>query len=48
MKILNVPNIVSIKHKYFYAYFWDSKFKKLKKKYIGKHLPPPFNFLYNL
>ena len=32
------------KHKYFYAYFWDSKSKKLKKKYIGKHLPLPFNF----
>ena len=32
------------KHKYFYAYFWDSKSKKLKKKYIGKHLSLPFNF----
>ena len=26
-------------HKYFYAYFWDSVERKLKKKYIGKKLP---------
>lgn len=31
-------------HRYFYAYFWDPVIKKLKKKYIGKHLPYPFNF----
>jgi hypothetical protein len=31
-------------HKYFYAYFWDPVIKKLKKKYIGKHLPYPFSF----
>ena len=31
-------------HKYFYAYFWDPLIKKLKKKYIGKHLPYPFSF----
>jgi hypothetical protein len=31
-------------HKYFYAYFWDSTIKKLRKKYIGKHLPYPFSF----
>jgi hypothetical protein len=31
-------------HRYFYAYHWNSKMRKLKKKYIGKHLPQPFNF----
>lgn len=31
-------------HQYFYAYYWDSTTKKLKKKYIGKQLPEPFNF----
>jgi hypothetical protein len=31
-------------HQYFYAYFWDPLTKKLKKKYIGKHLPYPFSF----
>jgi hypothetical protein len=31
-------------HQYFYAYFWDSPSKKLKKKYIGKHLPSPYTF----
>ena len=31
-------------HKYFYAYFWDSNSKRLKKKYIGKNLPHPFSF----
>lgn len=31
-------------HKYFYAYFWDPIIKKLRKKYIGKHLPYPFSF----
>ena len=31
-------------HQYFYAYFWDPIIKKLKKKYIGKHLPYPFSF----
>ena len=31
-------------HKYFYAYYQDSNSKKLKKKYIGKQLPEPFNF----
>jgi hypothetical protein len=31
-------------HKYFYAYFWDPLIKKLRKKYIGKHLPYPFSF----
>lgn len=31
-------------HKYFYAYFWDPVGKKLKKKYIVKHLPSPFSF----
>lgn len=31
-------------HQYFYAYFWDSNLRKLKKKYIGKKLPFPFSF----
>ena len=31
-------------HRYFYAYFWDPLIKKLRKKYIGKHLPYPFSF----
>jgi len=31
-------------HQYFYAYYWDSNIKKLKKKYIGKELPEPFKF----
>ena len=31
-------------HQYFYAYYWDPLTKKLKKKYIGKHLPYPFTF----
>lgn len=31
-------------HEYFYAYYWDSTAKKLKKKYIGKELPKPFKF----
>ena len=31
-------------HNYFYAYFWDPVIKKLRKKYIGKHLPYPFSF----
>ena len=31
-------------HQYFYAYYWDSNTKKLKKKYIGKELPEPFRF----
>jgi hypothetical protein len=26
-------------HYYYHAYFWDCDSKKLKKKYIGKHLP---------
>lgn len=32
------------KHEYFYAYYWEPSSKKLKKKYIGKHLPQLFNF----
>jgi hypothetical protein len=28
-------------HQYYYAYFWDSTSKKLRKKYIGKELPLP-------
>ena len=37
-------------HQYFYAYFWDSNTKKLRKKYIGKQLPELFKFKisYNL
>ena len=31
-------------HQYFYAYYWDPKTRKLKKKYLGKHLPAPFEF----
>jgi hypothetical protein len=31
-------------HQYFYAYFWDSNLRKLKKKYVGKKLPFPFSF----
>ena len=31
-------------HQYFYAYYWDSNTKKLRKKYIGKKLPEPFKF----
>ena len=31
-------------HRYFYTYFWDPLIKKLRKKYIGKHLPYPFTF----
>ena len=31
-------------HQYFYAYLWDPLIKKLRKKYIGKHLPYPFSF----
>ena len=31
-------------HQYFYAYYWDSNIKKLRKKYIGKQLPEPFKF----
>jgi hypothetical protein len=31
-------------HRYFYAYFWDPVIKKLRKKYIGKHLPYPCSF----
>jgi hypothetical protein len=31
-------------HQYFYAYFWDSKLRKLKKKYVGKSLPKPVKF----
>jgi hypothetical protein len=31
-------------HQYFYAYYWDSNTKKLKKKYIGRELPEPFKF----
>lgn len=31
-------------HKYFYAYYWDPVMKKLRKRYIGKHLPYPFSF----
>lgn len=30
-------------HHYFYAYFHDSNLNKLKKKYIGKHLPLPID-----
>ena len=26
------------------AYFWDPIIKKVRKKYIGKHLPYPFSF----
>ena len=32
-------------HHYFYAYYWDSNTKKLRKKYIGKRLPEPFKFI---
>ena len=32
-------------HEYFYAYYWDSNTKKLRKKYIGKELPAPFKFI---
>jgi hypothetical protein len=31
-------------HQYFYAYYWNSTTKKLRKKYIGKQLPEPFKF----
>ena len=31
-------------HEYFYAYYWNSNTKKLRKKYIGKELPEPFKF----
>lgn len=30
-------------HQYFYAYYTDRLTKKLKKKYIGKHLPLPIH-----
>jgi hypothetical protein len=31
-------------HEYFYAYYWNSTTKKLRKKYIGKELPEPYKF----
>jgi hypothetical protein len=32
-------------HYYFYAYWWDQSTKKNKKKYIGKRLPIPHQYL---
>lgn len=32
-------------HYYFYAYWWNRTLKKLKKKYIGKHLPVPYEMI---
>ena len=43
--MLNVLKNVSIKHtNTFTPIFWDPMIKKLRKKYIGKHLPYPFFF----